>query len=285
MIYVKFYSKTKDCFLEDINRNSSAEIEKMINREADIIYQSPYTNKIIWAAKRLDENCVCIMVFDKTANKIASIKMEDELSDSDIAFTSLNEENRIIVSFTAGQDGSQDYCIELTQNELKIIYKFPENLSYMFSFDKYALLADFYSSAFFKISSSDFTPIAEKTYSLFKEDSLSNVQKINDSFGIFYTTEGKCYVFDLSALELIDELIIDCKIDDLEKSWTLNALFQTRDEMIFQYRNYKNVKESIEWISVDKLYLDRIIKEQKLWYNFEMDMYYENVRIQTHKIV
>lgn len=55
--------------------------------------------------------------------------------------------------------------------------------------------------------------------------------------------------------------------------------------MIFQYRNYKNVKESIEWISVDKLYLDRIIKEQKLWYNFEMDMYYENVRIQTHKIV
>ena len=190
--------------------------------------------------------------------------MEDALSDSDIAFTSLNEENRIIVSFAAGQDGSQDYCIELNNNELKIIYKFPKNLSYMFSFDKYALLADFYSSAFFKIFSSDFTPIAEKTYSLFKEDSLSNVQKINDSFGIFCTTEGKCYVFDLSALELIDELIIDCKIDDLEKNWTVNALFQTRDEMIFQYRNYKNGKESIEWISVDKLYLDKLIKEQKL---------------------
>ena len=264
MIYVKFYSKTKDCFLEDINRKPSAEIKKIISCEADIIYQSPHTNKIIWAAKRLDENCVRIMVFDKAANKIASIKMEDELSDSDIAFTSLNEENRIIVSFTAGQDGSQDYCIELNNNELKIIYKFPENLSYMFSFDKYALLADFYNSAFFKISSSDFTPIAEKTYSLFKEDSLSNVQKINDSFGIFCTTEGKCYVFDLSALELIDELIIDCKIDDLEKNWAVNALFQTRDEMIFQYRNYKNGKESIEWISVDKLYLDRIIKEQIL---------------------
>ena len=264
MIYVKFYSKTKDCFLEDINRKLSAEIEKMINWEADIIYQSPHANKIIWASKRLDENCVNIIAFDKAANKIASIKMEDELSDSDIAFTSLNKENRIVVSFAAGQDGSQDYCIELTQNELKIIYKFPENLSYMFSFDKYALLADFYSSAFFKISSSDFTPIAEKTYSLFKEDSLSNVQKINDSFGIFCTTEGKCYVFDLSALELIDELIIDCKIDDLEKNWTVNALFQTRDEMIFEYRNYKNGKESIEWISVDKLYLDRLIKEQIL---------------------
>ena len=285
MIYVKFYSKTKDCFLESINRKPSAEIEKLISQEADIIYQSSHPNKIIWAAKRLDENCVRIMVFDKAVNKIASIKMEDELSDSDIAFTSLNKENRIVVSFAAGQDGSQDYCIELNNNELKIIYKFPENLSYMFSFDKYALLADFYSSAFFKISSSDFTPIAEKTYSLFKEDSLSNVQKINDSFGIFCTTEGKCYVFNLSTLEIIDELIIDCKIDGLEKNWTVNALFQTRDEMIFQYRNYKNGKESIEWISVDKLYLDRIIKEQKLWYNFEMDMYYENVRIQTHKIV
>ena len=150
MIYVKFYSKTKDCFLEDINRKLSVEIEKMINNpDADIIYQSPHSNKIIWAAKRLDENCVRIMVFDKDANKIASIKMEDELSDSDIAFTSLNKENRIVVSFAAGQDGSQDYCIELNNNELKIIYKFPENLSYMFSFDKYALLADLYSSAFF----------------------------------------------------------------------------------------------------------------------------------------
>ena len=264
MIYIKFYSKTKDCFLEDINRKPSAEIKKIINREADIIYQSLHTNKIIWASKRLDENCVSIIAFDEVANKIASIKMEDELSDSDIAFTSLNEENRIIVSFTAGQDGSQNYCIELNNNELKIIYKFPENLSYMFSFDKYALLADFYNSAFFKISSSDFTPIAEKTYSLFKEDSLSNVQKINDSFGIFCTTEGKCYVFNLSTLELIDELIIDCKIDDLEKNWAVNALFQTRDEMIFQYCNYKNGKESIEWINVDKLYLDRLIKEKKL---------------------
>ena len=263
MIYVKFYSKTKDCFLADINRNSSAEIEKLISRDAQIIHQSSHTNKFIWAAKRLNENCVNIIAFDKAANKIASIELEDALSDSDIAFTSLNEENRIIVSFTAGQDGSQDYCIELTQNELKIIYKFPENLSYMFSFDKYALLADLYSSAFFKISSSDFMPIAEKTYSLFKEDSLSNVQKINDSFGIFCTTEGKCYVFELSALELIDELIIDCKIDDLEKNWAVNALFQKRDEMIFEYHNYKNRKESIEWISVDKLYLDKLIKERK----------------------
>lgn len=262
MIYAKFYTKSKGC-LEGINRKPSVEIEKIISQEADIIYQSPHSNKIIWAAKRLDENCVRIMAFDKAANKIASIKMEDELSDSDIAFTSLNKENRIVVSFAAGQDGSQDYCIELTQNELKIIYKFPKNLSYMFSFDKYALLADFYNSAFFKISSSDFTPIAEKTYSLFKEDSLSNVQKINDSFGIFCTTEGRCYAFNLSALELIDELIIDCKTGDLEENWDVNALFQTRDKMIFQHRNYKNGKESIEWISVDKLYLDKLIKERK----------------------
>ena len=38
--------------------------------------------------------------------------------------------------------------------------------------------------------------------------------------------------------------------------------YTKRNEMIFQYRNYKNGKENIEWISVDKLYLDRIIKEQ-----------------------
>ena len=187
MIYVKYYTKSNPCFLEDINRKLSAEIEKIINNpdasvgvccshkvvavgfntlcydaerrgikpsariscDADIIYQSPHANKIIWASKRLDENYVCIMVFDKAANKIASIKMGDELSDSDIAFTSLNEDYRIVVSFAAGQDGSQDYCIELNNNELKIIYKFPKNLSYMCSFDKYALLADFYSSFFF----------------------------------------------------------------------------------------------------------------------------------------
>ena len=59
-------------------------------------------------------------------------------------------------------------------------------------------------------------------------------------------------------------LIIDCKTGALEKNWAVNALFQTRDEMIFEYRNYKNGKGSIEWISVDKLYLDKLIKERKL---------------------
>ncbi|WP_024470189.1 hypothetical protein [Treponema pedis] len=264
MIYIKYYNKSKGCFLEDINRKPDTEIAKKLNIQADVIYQSPHTNKIIWTVKRIDEDCINITVFDKAVNKIASIKLEDEFNDSEIAFTGLNEETRIIVSFTAGQDGSQDYCMELNNNELKIIYKFPENLSYMFSFDKYALLADFYSSTFFKIFSSDFAAIAEKTYSLFKEDSLSNVQKINDSFGIFCTTEGKCYAFDLSTLELIDELIIDYAIDELENSCGVNALFQTRDEMIFRYRNYKNGKESIEWLSVDKLYSDKLIKEQKL---------------------
>ncbi|UTC67012.1 MULTISPECIES: hypothetical protein [unclassified Treponema] len=264
MIYIKYYNKSKGCFLEDLNRKPDPEIEKKLNIQADVIYQSPHTSKITWAAKRIDENYIRLMVSDKAVNKIVSIKLEDEFSGSEIAFAGLNEENRIIVSFTAGQDGSQDYCIELDNNELKVIYKFPKNLSYMFSFDKYALLADFYSSNFIKISSSDFTQILEKTYSLFKKDSLSNIQKINDSFGIFCTTEGKCYLFDLSTLELIDELIIDCTIGELENSCGVNALFQTRDEMIFQYRNYKNGKTSIEWIGVDKLYLDKLIKEQKL---------------------
>lgn len=264
MIYIKYYNKSKGYFLEDLNRKPDPEIEKKLNIQADVIYQSPHTSKITWAAKRIDENCIRIMVFNETLNKITSIKLEDEFSDSEIAFAGLNEENRIIISFTAGQDGSQDYCIELNNNELKVIYKFPENLSYMFSFDKYALFADFYSSNFIKISSSDFAPILEKTYSLFEEDSLSNIQKINDSFGIFCTTEGKCYAFDLSKLELIDELIIDYTIDELKNSCGVNALFQTRDEMIFQYRNYKNGKTSIEWLSVDKLYLDKLIKERKL---------------------
>lgn len=39
MIYVKFYSKTKDCFLEDINRKPSAEIEKIISCDAQIMDQ------------------------------------------------------------------------------------------------------------------------------------------------------------------------------------------------------------------------------------------------------
>ena len=43
MIYVKFYSKTKDYFLEDINRKLSAEIEKMINWEAQIMDQRTKT--------------------------------------------------------------------------------------------------------------------------------------------------------------------------------------------------------------------------------------------------
>ena len=48
--------------------------------------------------------------------------------------------------------------------------------------------------------------------------------------------------------------------------WAVMKPMRIREKakMIFQYRNYKNGKESIEWISVDKLYLDKFIKERKL---------------------
>ena len=42
----------------------------------------------------------------------------------------------------------------------------------------------------------------------------------------------------------------------------INALYNTEDELKFRCYNYKNGKETVDLLGVDKTYLDKLIREQ-----------------------
>ena len=87
--------------------------------------------------------------------------------------------------------------------------------------------------------------------------------RINDSFGIFSTTEERCYVFELNTLKLVDELVIEGYADtDNGDYYGINTLYNTGDELKFRYYNYKNGKETVDLLGVNKTYLDKLIREK-----------------------
>ena len=121
----------------------------------------------------------------------------------------------------------------------------------------YALFVDFYSGVFYKISNKDFQIKTKEAYTIFENDALSNVWRINDSFGIFSTTEERWYVFELNTLKLVDELVIEGYADTDNSDYCgINALYNTEDELKFRCYNYKNGKETVDLLGVDKTYLD-----------------------------
>lgn len=78
--------------------------------------------------------------------------------------------------------------------------------------------------------------------------------------GIFCTTEERWYVFNLNTLEFVDELTIENNIDACHGDCCgIDTLYQTGDELIFRCYDYKNGKEEIDWIRVDKIYLEKMI--------------------------
>lgn len=267
MIYVRHYTKNKDSFFAENNKQQSLNREIEINLAEEgtlIVWHKSYSNNIIWIACRKSKGDICIMALDNNGDKIAYTNLKDEFIDSELYFKNLTDENKVIVSLTAGQDGSRDFCITLVDNEFITIHKFSRNLTYVFDINNdYALFVDFYTGVFYKISNKDFQIKTKEAYTIFENDALSNVWRINDSFGIFSTTEERWYVFELNTLKLVDELVIEGYADtDNGDYYGINTLYNTGDELKFRCYNYKNGKETVDLLGVDKIYLDKLIREK-----------------------
>ena len=267
MIYVRYYTKDKPSFFTENNKklDLNREIESNLAEEGTLIgWHKSYANNIIWIACRKSKEDICIMALDNNGDKIAYTSLKDEFIDSELSFKNMTDENEVIVSLTAGQDGSRDFCITLVNNEFITIHKFSRNLTYVFDINNdYALLVDFYTGIFYKISNKDFLIKTKEAYTIFENDALSNVWRINDSFGIFSTTEERWYVFELNTLKLVDELVIEGYADtDNGDYYGINTLENTGDELKFRCYNYKNVKDTVDLLGVDKTYLDKLIREK-----------------------
>ena len=259
MIYLNRLKKVNEnCFIEYHNQSDKF-FESLDTKEGTLIccHQSQ-NNNLIWFAYRKSSHEIRIEVRDEQNFQSYYLDLEDCFLDSEVTFKSFSD-SKIIVSLTAGQDGSQDFCLEFLNHELSVRHKFPRNLSYVFTIDEdSSLLVNFYTTEFYKISNHDFQIKSSQRFPVFEQDGLSNVWKINNSYGVFSTTEERWFVFHLVTLELIDEMVLDiCQGD----SSGIDTLFQTGNRLIFRCYQYNEGTKEVEYMSVEKRDLESMLEK------------------------
>ena len=214
-------------------------------------------NNLTWFAYRKSSHEIRIEVRDEQNFQSYYLDLEDSFFDSEVTFKSFSD-SKIIVSLTAGQDGSQDFCLELLNRGLSMRHKFPRDLAYVFTIDEdSSLLVNFYTTDFYKMSNHDFQIKLSQRFPVFENDGLSNVLKINNSYGVFSTTEERWLVFRLKTLEIVDEMVLEkCQ----GESSGIDTLFQTGNQLIFRCYRYNNGTKEVEYMSVEKRDLESILE-------------------------
>ena len=120
------------------------------------------------------------------------------------------------------------------------------------------MLVNFYTTEFYKISNHDFQIESSQRFPIFEQDGLSNVWKINNSYGVLSTTEERWFVFHLKTLELVDEMMLDkCR----GEYSGVDTLFPTSNQLIFRCYQYNEGTKEVEYISVEKNDLANIIEQ------------------------
>lgn len=259
MIYLNRLKKVNEnCFIEYHNQSDKV-FESLDTKEGTLIccHQSQ-KNNLTWFVYRKSGHEIRIAVRDEKNIQNSYLDLEDCFLNSEVTFKGFSD-NRIIVSLTAGQDGSQDFCLEFLNQELSVRHQFPRNLAYVFSIDEEnSLLVNFYTTEFYKISNHDFQIKSSQRFPVFEQDGLSNVWKINNSYGVFSTTEERWFVFHLKTLELVDEIMLDkCR----GEYSGVDTLFQTSNQLIFRCYQYNEGTKEVEYMSVEKNDLESMIEQ------------------------
>ena len=262
MIYLNRLKKVNESTVIDYPNQFEKVFENLDTKEGTLIccHQSQ-GNNLTWLVYRKNDHKIRIEVRDEQNVPYSYLDLEDCFVDSEVTFKGFSD-NRIIVSLTAGQDGSQDFCLECLNHELSVRHQFPRDLAYVFTIDEdSSLLVNFYTTEFYKISNHDFQIKSSQRFPVFEQDGLSNVWKINNSYGVFSTTEERWFVFHLETLELIDEMVLDICQGDYSG---IDTLFPTGDQLIFRCYLYNEGTKEVEYMSVKKRDLESILEKNKL---------------------
>ena len=261
VIQLSCFKKVNENGLIDYYLPSDKGFENINTKEGTLIgcYQSQ-NNNLTWFAYRKSSHEIRIEVRDEKNLQSSYLNLEDSFLDSEVIFKSFSD-RKIIVSLTAGQDGSQDFCLEFLNHELSMRHKFPRNLAYVFTIDEESsLLVNFYTTEFYKISNHDFQIKSSQRFPVFEQDGLSNVWKINNSYGVFSTTEERWFVFHLETLELIDEMVLDICQGNYSG---IDTLFPTGNQLIFRCYQYNEETKEVEYMSVEKKDLESMIEQSR----------------------
>lgn len=258
MIQLSRFKKVNENGLIDYHLPSDKGFENISTKEGTLIgcHQSQ-KNNLTWFAYRKSSHEIRIEVRDEQNFQSYYLDLEDSFLDSEVTFKSFSD-SKLIVSLTAGQDGSQDFCLEFLNHELSVRHKFPRNLVYAFTIhEDSSLLVNFYTTEFYKISNHDFQIKSSQRFPVFEQDGLSNVWKINNSYGVFSTTEERWFVFHLKTLELVDEIMLDKCQGDYSG---IDTLFPTGDQLIFRCYHYNEGTKEVEYMSMEKRDLESILE-------------------------
>ena len=261
MIYLNRLKKVNEITVIDYPNQFEKVFENLDTKEGTLIccHQSQ-GNNLTWLVYRKNDHKIRIEVRDEKNVQYSYLDLEDCFVDSEVTFKGFSD-NRIIVSLTAGQDGSQDFCLEFLNHELNVRHKFPRNLAYVFSTDEESsLLVNFYSTEFYIISNHDFQIKFSQRFPVFEQDEVSNVWKINNSYGVFSTTEERWFVFHLKTLELVDEMILEKCHGEYSG---VDTLFQTSNQLIFRCYQYNEGTKEVEYMSVEKKDLESMIEQSR----------------------
>ena len=259
MIQLSRFKKVNENGLIDYHLPSDKDFENINTKEGKLIgcHQSQ-KNNLAWFAYRKSSHEIRIEVRDEQNFQSYYLDLEDSFLDSEVTFKSFSD-SKIIVSLTAGQDGSQDFCLEFLNHELSVRHKFPRNLVYVFTIhEDSSLLVNFYTTEFYKISNHDFQIKASQRFPVFEQEGLSNVWKINNSYGVFSTTEERWFVFHLKTLELVDEMVLDKCQGEYSG---VDTMIQTRNQLIFRCYQYNEGTKEVEYMSVEKRDLESMLEK------------------------
>ena len=259
MIHLSRLKKVNENGLIDYHLPSDKGFENINTKEGTLIgcHQSQ-KNNLTWFAYRKSSHEIRIEVRDEQNFQSYYLDLEDSFFDSEVTFKSFSD-SKIIVSLTAGQDGSQDFCFEFLNHELSVRHKFPRNLACVFTIDEdSSLLVNFYTTEFYKISNHDFQIKSSQRFPVFEQDGVSNVWKINNSYGVFSTTEERWFVFHFETLELIDEMVLDICQGNYSG---IDTMIQTSNQLIFRCYQYNEGTKEVEYMSVEKNDLANIIEQ------------------------
>lgn len=259
MIHLSRLKKVNENGLIDYHLPSDKGFENISTKEGTLIgcHQSQ-KNNLTWFAYRKSSHEIRIEVRDEKNLQSSYLDLEDSFLDSEVTFKSFSD-SKIIVSLTAGQDGSQDVCLEFLNHELSVRHKFPRDLAYVFTIDEdSSLLVNFYTTEFYKISNHDFQIKSSQRFPVFEQDGVSNVWKINNSYGVFSTTEERWFVFHLKTLELVDEMMLDKCQGEYSG---VDTMIQTSNQLIFRCYQYNEGTKEVEYMSVEKNDLESMLEQ------------------------
>lgn len=255
---IRFKKVNENCLIN--NHNQAYKSFENIDTNVGTLIGSHQSqkNNLTWFAYRKSSHEIRIEVRDEKNLQSSCLNLEDSFLDSEVTFKSFSD-SKIIVSLTAEQDGSQDFCFEFLNHELSVRHKFPRNLAYVFSIDEEnSLLVNFYTTEFYKISNRDFQIKSSQRFPVFEQDGVSNVWKINNSYGVFSTTEERWFVFHLKTLELVDEMMLDKCQGEYSG---VDTLFPTGNQLIFRCYLYNEGTKEVEYMSVEKNDLESMLEQ------------------------